>query len=28
LRKCLRHPGLRLSLGAQRKAIEAHLLRS
>ncbi|GHS82806.1 hypothetical protein PAGU2196_36400 [Pseudomonas sp. PAGU 2196] len=28
LRQCLRQPGLRLSLGAQRKAIEAHLLRS
>ena len=28
LRQCLRHPCLRLSLGAQRKEIEAHLLQS
>lgn len=28
LRQCLRHPGLRLSLGERRKDIEAHLLRS
>ena len=28
LRQCLRHPGLRLSLGARRKDIEAHLLRA
>ncbi|MGY4525346.1 hypothetical protein [Pseudomonas sp. TE21394] len=28
LRQCLRHPGLRLTLGERRKDIEAHLLRS
>jgi len=28
LRQCLRHPGLRLSLGARRKDIEAHLLKA
>ena len=28
LRQCLRHPGLRLSLGERRKEIETHLLRS
>jgi len=28
LRQCLRHPGLRLSLGERRKDIEHHLLRS
>jgi len=28
LRQCLRHPGLRLSLGERRKDIEAHLLRT
>lgn len=28
LRQCLRHPGLRLSLGERRKDIEAHLLKA
>jgi len=28
LRQCLRHPGLRLSLGERRKDVEAYLLRS